>query len=406
MIDRTDRKGRKISQLGFGVMRLPRIAGSKEIDVARSVALLREAYAKGINYFDTAYIYDGGKNEEVLGEAVKPFRKKIAIATKIPPYMVRSPGDFDRVLNKSLSRLKTDYIDYYLVHAVMDFDSFERLEAMGFSDWVRRKKEAGTIINIGFSFHGKCDDFIKIIDAYDWDFCQIQYNYWDINFQAGQRGLDYASQKGVPVIVMEPLRGGTLITAQPPEAMDAFKACHPERTMAEWGLRFVWDQPGVLTVLSGMSDEKQLAENLLTAEAATPLSLTPEERACYETSRLKVLSMQSIGCTGCGYCQPCPYGVAIPGCFSSYNDYKLFHRLNWRIKYIWTVGGLSANPGFASQCKACGACEKKCPQGLPIIKLLQKVRRQFEFPLMIPVLRLIGKVKRRKAERKKAAKNV
>lgn len=389
---RIDKKGDKISVLGFGIMRIPRINGTREIDYDKSKEMIDYAYANGINYYDTAYSYDGGKNEEVLGQAVEPFRDKIKIATKLPVYGCRKNEQFDNFFNKSLSRLRTDYVDYYMLHSLIDYEQYTFLKNLGIEKWMNDKKESGQVKSMGFSFHGKCEDFKKIIDSYDWDFCQIQYNYWDIYYQAGREGLLYAASKGIPVIVMEPLRGGAIIDKQPQEALDIFKEIDAKRTMASWGLKWVFNHEQVLTVLSGMSTMEQLVENIEIADNTMINSLIQDESNAYERARLSVIKLQQIACTGCGYCMPCPYGVDIPACFSVYNEVKVFKVKGKRVKYISTIGGLSKNAGFASKCVKCGACESKCPQNLKIIDGLISVKKELELPFMKPVLKLCGKI--------------
>lgn len=390
---RENKKGEQISALGFGCMRLPRLPQSKEVDIAEANRMFRTAYESGINYFDTAYVYDGGKNEVFVGGGIKEFRKNINLATKLPTYLAINPEAAARVFQKSLTRLGTDYIDYYLIHSVTDFAEIERLEASGVLNWLRRQNSDGKIRNLGFSFHGKRSDFIKIIDYCDWDFTQIQYNYWDINYQAGAEGLRYAKEKGVPVIVMEPLRGGAIVNRHPQQSRAIFEQAVPDRSLAEWGLRWVWDSEGVMTVLSGMSSMAQLEENLRIVETATVGSLSEEEHGVYDRSRAEILKLRNIPCTGCAYCMPCPNGVDIPGCFAEYNGDAVFKPRNKRIKYIAALGGLSMEPGFASQCVACGACERKCPQHIPIINSLKLVKKTYEFPGMVSAAKLIAKIR-------------
>jgi uncharacterized protein len=383
------RNGDELSILGFGCMRLP-LKGSG-VDEPRAVALIRDAVDKGINYFDTAYVYHNGKSESILGLALADgYRDRVRIATKIPPFMVRTLGSAHRILATQLSRLRTDRIDYYLIHLLIDMPLFERLEGLGFMRWLEELKAAGTIGNIGFSFHGVGRDFELVLKAYPWDFCQIQYNYMDEQFQAGTEGLRREARLGIPAIVMEPLRGGSLTKKLPSEAVTAFRDAGGW-SPAEWALRWVWNHPEVNLALSGMSDEAQLAENLRIAEEARADSLTAEELAVLETVKRVILEKTKVPCTSCGYCMPCPSGVDIPGCFSCLNEKYLFPKSGSRMHYFLHQG-MTSKPAIASRCTECGICESHCPQNIAIRGELKKVSAEMEGFLFKPTLAIARKI--------------
>lgn len=371
------KNGDELSILGFGCMRFPTKNGS--IDEERSIALIRECIHKGINYFDTAYFYNGGKSESILGKALQGgYREKVKIATKLPPFMVKKLDGAKSIFATQLKKLQTDYIDYYLLHMLQDKAGFERLNNLGIIEWLEELKKEGIIRNIGFSFHGSRNDFEEILKSYSWDFCQIQYNYMDVNNQAGKYGLQLAHSMGIPVIVMEPLRGGRLADKLPKEVISEFKSYSEKRSPAEWALRWVWNHPEVTVVLSGMSDEKQLEENVKTASDAIPNSLSEEELKVFDRV-MDIMHMKTkVPCTGCSYCMPCPFGVNIPACFSVYNDKYLLNEKSSKIIYYRTLGGLSKQPAYASVCKGCGKCESKCPQHIEIRKELGKIKKEME----------------------------
>lgn len=373
------KNGDRLCALGYGAMRLPTLEGSKKkIDTDKSRALIEEAYKRGVNYYDTAFAYNGGENEKVLGYCVKPFRKEIKLATKLPLLKIKGKEDFAALFYTSLERLGTDYIDYYLIHCILSYSQYAKMVNFGLKEWISKKKAEGSIINIGFSFHGSREDFIQIVDDYDWDFCQIQYNYYDVNFQAGRDGLRYAASKGLPVIIMEPLRGGKLVKDVPDSVKRIFDEAFPGLSLAEIGLRFVLNHPEVTVVLSGMSSEEMLRGNILTVKRNEAGCLSKEDLQVYEKARLAFAKEIRVPCTGCAYCMPCPASVNIPGCFSVYNSLSKGKKLRIMADYVQTCGGLSHNTGFASQCIECGKCKIKCPQGIDIPVVLGDVRRSFE----------------------------
>lgn len=383
----------KLSILGFGCMRFPLKGGG--IDEERSIKMIRNAIENGVNYFDTAYFYHNGKSETLLGNALTGgYREKVKIATKLPPFMVSKLESAKKIFANQIAKLQTDYLDYYLLHMLTDKATFDRMVDLGVLEWLEQLKNEGTILNIGFSFHGSKRDFDEIIQAYPWDFCQIQYNYLDENNQATKSGLQLAHSLGIPVVVMEPLRGGKLVNNLPAEVINAFQKYDKKRTPAEWALRWIWNHPEVNVVLSGMSDEAQLEENIKIARDADANSLTEEELEIFDKVKAIMLEKTKVPCTSCGYCMPCPFGVDIPGCFASYNDKYLLGVKNNRWKYMQTLGVLSKEPAYASICKECGKCEKHCPQNIDIRKQLGIVKKEMEGPLFKPMIRIARKVTR------------
>lgn len=384
------KNGDKLSILGFGCMRFPTKAGN--IDESRAIPMIRKAIENGINYFDTAYFYHAGKSESLLGKALAGgWREKVKIATKLPPFLVNSLEGAKKIMATQLSKLQTDYIDYYLLHMLTDKPMFDRLVSLGVMDWLEELKAEGKIRNIGFSFHGSKSDFENILRAYPWDICQIQYNYMDENNQASKSGLLLAASMGIPVIVMEPLRGGKLVTHLPESVQKAFSSYTDGRSPAEWALRWVWNHPQVTVVLSGMSDEMQLADNIRIASDACPDSLTQEELEVFEKVKQEMHKRTKVPCTACGYCMPCPYGVDIPGCFSCYNDKYLMNDKRIRFRYMQTLGVLSKKPATASQCKECGKCESHCPQKIHIRNELKNVKREMEGIFFKPASAIVRK---------------
>lgn len=366
---RNDKYGNKLSVLGFGCMRFSRKGNG--IDTDKAEKELMAAYEAGVNYFDTAYIYPG--SEAALGEILERngIREKVNIATKIPQFMVRNREGLDKYFDEQLSRLRTTYIDYYLMHHVTDVAMWEKLKAVGVLDWIRAKKESGAIRNIGFSYHGNTENFLKVLGDYDWDFCQVQYNYLDEVSQAGVKGVKAAAERGIPVVIMEPLRGGKLVNMLPKGALEAMKASGRGWTPAEWGLRWLYDQPEVTVVLSGMNSVEMVEENCRTASEALAGHLTEEDRAVLEVVKKNIREKEKVGCTGCRYCMPCPKGVDIPGIFRCYNAMFTESKSLGRFQFAQTVG-LTKQPAFATQCVQCGKCEQHCPQNIPIRQKLKE----------------------------------
>lgn len=372
MLYRKDRKGNEISQLGFGCMRFTKKGNAFDFDKAEKEVM--QAVRAGVNYFDTAYIYTG--SEELMGKIFKKngVREQIHIATKLPQYMLRSIDAVEKTFREELKRLQTDYIDYYLMHMFTDIHEWENLRHIGIEDWIAGHLADGSIRNIGFSYHGDQDMFLKILDAYDWDFCQIQYNYLDEHSQAGRRGLEAAYKKGIPVIIMEPLRGGKLVNMLPKEAHEAIAKSDRGYTAAEWGLRWLWDQLGVTCVLSGMNSSEMVAENIRIASEMTVGQFTETDFQTIEEIRKAIRKKEKVGCTGCRYCMPCPKGVDIPGIFHYYNLSSIEKKSTTRKEFARNMG-LRKDSCMASQCIKCGKCEKHCPQHIAIREKLQEADR-------------------------------
>jgi predicted aldo/keto reductase-like oxidoreductase len=367
--------GNDLSVLGYGCMRFPRnISG---IDMRKTEELVMYSIEKGVNYFDTAWMYPG--SEEVLGIIFEKnnIREKIFIASKLPLVLVKSTADFDKYFEQSIKRLRTNYIDYYLMHMITDMDQWGKLKSLGITDWIAEKKKAGQIRRIGFSFHGSCPEFLKVVDDYDWEMCQIQYNYSDENFQAGVAGLKKAAEK-MPVIIMEPLLGGKLATGLPKEAMEIFRKANPNWSPAAWALNWIWNQQEVTLLLSGMSGMAQLEENLNLASVAKPQMLNEAEMAVYKQALAIINRSCKIRCTGCNYCMPCPKGVNIPGCFSAYNTIYSMGYVEGMKQFVTSTGLTSQRSSSPSLCVKCGKCESHCPQHLPIMKHLEQVKRRME----------------------------
>lgn len=373
---RFDKKsGNKLSVLGYGCMRFPR-NGSK-IDLPRSTKLLHTAIERGVNYLDTAYIYPG--SEHAVGKILEGgWRDKVYIATKLPLFLCRTAADIDKYFNKQLETLQTDHIDYYLMHMLSDTATWQKLCGFGIEKWIEEQKKRGRIRQLGFSYHGGRDEFAKLIDAYNWDFCQIQYNYMDENNQAGKTGLQKAAAKNIPVIVMEPLLGGRLANGLPPSAKDIFKKAKPDSTPAEWALKWIWNHSEVTSLLSGMSDEAQLEENLKIADTIEADSLTQDETNTINKAIEEIRKLTKVNCTACGYCMPCPAGVDIPMCFSTYNTSFAISKSAGTSQYMQNTGGLTPNQHYASLCTKCGKCEQHCPQNIQIRQSLESVARRME----------------------------
>ena len=384
---RKDRSGDDLSILGFGCMRFTKKGGG--IDLEKAEQEIMAAYEAGVNYFDTAYVYAG--SEAAIGEIFERnhIREKIKIATKLPQYLIGSRAAIDKYFNEELSRLRTDHVDYYLMHHVTDVAMWEKLKKIGILDWIAGKKRSGAIRNIGFSYHGNTDNFLKILNDYDWDICQIQYNYFDEFSQAGVEGLKAAAAKGIPVVIMEPLRGGKLVNMLPDGAKKVMRGSARGWSAAEWGFRWLYNQPEVTVVLSGMNSLDMVRENCrVAAEARTGEFTEADFKTLAEVSS-KIREKEKVGCTGCRYCMPCPKGVDIPGAFRCYNAMYIESKSQGRFQYAQTVG-LTKEPAFASQCVECGKCEQHCPQNIPIrekLKEADKALRPLPYKVGINVAR-------------------
>ena len=385
---RTDRYGNQLSILGFGCMRFPQTMGI--IDIKETEREIMTAYEAGVNYYDTAYIYPG--SEAALGEILEKnqIREKVYIATKLPHYLIKKYEDLDKLFGEELKRLRTDYVDYYLMHMLTDTDTWNRLKNLGIEKWIEEKKASGAIRQVGFSYHGNSEMFCNLVDAHDWDFCQIQYNYMDEHSQAGRRGLYHAHEKGIPVIIMEPLRGGKLVNRLPDTAKKIFEEYKIKRTPAQWAFRWLWDQPEVTVVLSGMNSDEMVRDNIQTASTVEVGELGEEEQQMLKQVVAAINAKMKVGCTGCGYCMPCPKGVDIPGTFAAYNRRFAEGRFWSFVDYVICTT-LRKNSTAASNCVSCGKCEKHCPQHIEIRKCLKDAQKELETPLYKVVRKAVGK---------------
>ncbi|WP_432663557.1 aldo/keto reductase [Wukongibacter baidiensis] len=396
-----EKTGDELSILGFGCMRLPTKNG--RIDEALATKQLRHAIDQGVNYVDTAWPYHGGRSESFLGKALKDgYREKVKIATKLPQFLCHSKDDMYSFFNKQLVKLDTDKIDYYLIHS-LNGAGWEKMKELGIFEFMEDIKSSGKVTNIGFSFHGVREDFKTIVDDYNWDFCQIQYNILDEHNQAGKEGLMYAAEKGLGVIIMEPLHGGSLATTQPDKVKKIYDSAKVKRTNVEWALRWIWNHPEVTVVLSGMNNDDHIRENIEIASKAYPNSLTELELKIVSDAANTYKSLRKVGCTGCGYCMPCPAKVNIPGAFEAYNNRHLFNKkLFYTATYLGGAGGLmGGDTSLASQCINCKKCVKECPQSINIPEELKNVSREFEGPINKSLLFLGKKYMGLQARRKK-----
>lgn len=366
---RKDRYGKELSMLGYGCMRFSKKGAG--IDIDKTEKEIMAAYHAGVNYYDTAYIYPG--SEAALGQILERngIRDKVCIATKLPQYMIQRSSSIDRYFDEQLKRLRTSYVDYYLMHQLTDFAQWAKLKDLGIIDWIAGKKSSGAIRNIGFSYHGNTEQFLKILGDYDWDFCQIQYNYKDEHTQAGVAGLKAAAAKGIPVVIMEPLRGGKLVNLLPEAAKKLIAKDERGWTPAQWAFRWLYNQPEVTVVLSGMNSLEMVEENVSTASSAQAGELTARDFALIDEVRSIIQQKEKVGCTGCRYCMPCPQGVDIPGAFRCYNAMYTESKRAGRLQYAQTVG-LTEKAAFPSLCIECGKCEKHCPQAIPIREKLKE----------------------------------
>jgi predicted aldo/keto reductase-like oxidoreductase len=370
--------GVEASVLGYGCMRLPVIDGRSEcVDKPKATELLHYAIDHGVNYVDTAYFYhaehfgEAGESEPFVGEALEGgWRDRVTLATKMPLWFIKSPDDLDRYLEEQLVRLRTDHIDFYLLHG-LNGETWDRMRDLGVREFLDKARADGRIRFPAFSFHGSAVDFPRIVDEYGWAFGQIQYNYMDVDYQAGHAGLRYAADRGLGVVVMEPLKGGRLAKDLPPEMAAIFEKANVRHTPAEWALRFVWNEPGVSLALSGMNDMDQLVENLQIADCGVAESLTEQELAVISRAREAMSARIKADCTACRYCQPCPSGVDIPGVLAALNAASVWDEPN-----AWLTGYARVG-GKASRCSQCFQCERMCPQDLPIVDLMREALRTF-----------------------------
>lgn len=361
-----------VSALGFGCMRFPVLNGDDgQIDEKKAREMLIYAIDHGVDYIDTAYPYHKGTSETFVGQVLKDegYRHKVKLATKLPVWLTDTYEDFDKLLTEQLNRLQTDYIDFYLLHA-LNKKSWTKVKDLGVLDFLDQAVKDGKIQYVGFSYHDEPENFKEIVDAYNWDFCQIQYNYLDREYQAGEDGLRYAADKDMAIIVMEPLRGGRL-AVEPPEAIKRiWSATDHDWTPAEWALRWIWDHQEVTCILSGMSILEQVVENIQTVETAKENIMTPEDIQAVEKAKDTFSTLIKVNCTACQYCMPCPVGVNIPKNFEIYNHFYMFNAVDMA-KKIYNV--YLKEESRAETCVACGKCVEHCPQNIAIPEELEKV---------------------------------
>ncbi|MBN2544269.1 MAG: aldo/keto reductase [Spirochaetes bacterium] len=367
---------KKLSILGMGCMRLPLTdkKSPKSIDEKKAAGIVHYAIDNGINYFDTAYPYHEREGEKFIGNALKGnLRKKVYIATKLPTWSVNEFSDMEKFLDEQLINLKTENIDFYLFHA-LNRKRWEVLKRVNFEKFIDTAIKKGKIGHIGFSFHDDREIFMEIIKSYEWEFCQIQFNYLNEEFQAGIEGLKYAHQNGLGVIIMEPLLGGKLADNLPENIIKLFNKLSKKLSPAQWGLKWIWDKPEVSVVLSGMSNIEQLKENITAADSIGADSLSKEDMEIFELIKNEFNKNKQIPCTSCGYCQPCPSGVNIPTCFNRYNGANIFGNFDEaKIGYLRFV----VESEQAKNCTSCRICEEKCPQSIEISKEMDLLKKFF-----------------------------
>lgn len=367
------------SALGFGAMRLPYLGGDTgRIDEPLSIRMIRHAIDHGVNYVDSAYGYHKGNSEVAVGKALRDgYRERVKLATKMPTWLVNSTADMDRCLDQQLGKLQTDHVDFYLLHG-LNKDRWPKIRDLGVFDWAEKAKEEGKIMHLGFSFHDDYKLFHRIMEDSDhFTLCQIQYNYMDEDYQAGTKGLKEAADKGLALVVMEPIKGGKLAVTPPPQVQRIWDGAKVKRKPAEWALRWVWNHPEVSVVLSGMSEMYQVEENLIYADRSGPNVMEPWELKLVSKVREAYGKLGFVGCTACRYCMPCPQGVEIPDILGLYNEYYMSGQSGEiKKKYLEKI----RPEGRADKCVACGRCEEQCPQHLPIRRFMAEIPRVFPKP--------------------------
>jgi predicted aldo/keto reductase-like oxidoreductase len=363
----------KPSALGFGAMRLPILENdSGKIDEELATRMIRTAIDAGVNYVDTAWPYHKGESESFVGRCLQDgYRDKVKLATKMPCWLIEAPDQFDDYLNQQLERLQTDRIDFYLLHA-LNKTTWPKVRDLGVLDWAKKAIASGRIGHLGFSFHDELSVFKEIVDAYDWTFCQIMYNYMDIEFQAGRAGLQHAANKGMAVVVMEPLRGGSLTRSAPAPVADLWNTATTKRSQADWALQWVWNHPEVSLLLSGMTEMEHVEGNVLSAANSGVDTLSPQELDLVSRVSETYRSLSPIPCTDCKYCMPCPSGVSIPRIFSIYNTFKMYGDEEGSKR---SYNQFMKPENRADQCVECGQCEQACPQQIEIIDWLKKAHK-------------------------------
>lgn len=364
-----------VSILGFGCMRFPTIGEDMgNIDEEKAIEMLRYSIDNGVNYIDTAYPYHRGMSEPLVEKALRDgYREKVYLATKLPSWAIKTREDMDKYLNEQLEKLQTEYIDFYLIHTLNE-RYWKSLKENGLFEFMDSILKDGRVKYVGFSFHDRVELFKEIVDAYDWTFCQIQYNFVDEDYQAGKEGLEYAAKKGIGIVIMEPLRGGSLVSRVPDKIMRVWNEAQTKRTPVEWAFRYLWDYPEISIALSGMSTLDQVKENIRYADEGKPSSLKEEEKKLISRVRDMYKEKIKVDCTACKYCLPCPVGVAIPYVFELYNDAFMFDKIEEEKKRYYTFVKEEAR---ASKCTECGKCEEACPQNIPIREELKEVVKVF-----------------------------
>lgn len=366
--------GVELSVLGFGAMRFP-VDENENIIEDEAIKMIRYGIDNGINYVDTAWPYHGGQSEPLVGKALKDgYREKTYLATKLPSWLINKPEDFDDYLNQQLEKLQTDSIDFYLVHAINENTWKDNLLKNNLFDFLDRILKDGRVKHVGFSFHDTLALFKEIVDAYDWSFTQIQYNFIDHDYQAGLEGLKYANEKGLAVISMEPLRGGSLANDIPDDMMKIWKDANATRTPVEWALKYVWSYPEIGLLLSGMSTMEQVKENIMFASKEDAMELSDKEKETVYKVKHEYLSRIQVHCTACKYCMPCPHGVNIPGVFKYINDASIFDQHDF---YKERYFKFMSEDSRATACIACGECLSKCPQKIDIVSEMKRVVEVF-----------------------------
>lgn len=379
----------ELSILGYGCMRFPTKAG--RIDKEEALKQIRFAIDSGVNYIDTAYPYHGGGSESFLGDYVLKdgYREKVKIATKLPTFLVKKPDDMMKYFEKQRSKLKVDMIDYYLMHT-LDGPTWDKMKKLGAFEFMDELKASGKISKIGFSYHGTREDFMQIVDDYPWDFCQIQFNILDENYQAGLEGLNYAHSKGLGVIAMEPLRGGQLVGKVPKSVESIWDEADEKRSPVDWALSWIWNHPAIQVVLSGMNEMPHIEENIAIASKFHANGLNDKEIGLIDRAKEEYHTLLRIGCTGCRYCLPCPAGIDIPFAFQSYNNYHMFDgKMQSKFMYISAV---AKKPAYTRGCIDCGKCEEACPQHIQIRSEFKGVQKNLEGPGMRAIGAVLSRV--------------
>ena len=385
----------ELSVLGYGCMRLPSRNG--RVDEAKTEEQILYAIEQGVNYFDTAYLYHGGKSEVILGKIIgrNNLRDKVYIADKLPAYLVKKPEQIETFYKTQMKRLDMTCIDYYLMHMLDSYKSWACLKDFGILEFLEEKKAKGEIRHVGFSFHGRPEEFIKIVEDYDWEFCQIQYNYLDEYSQAGLAGLQRAHELGIGVIIMEPLRGGNLAAKAPDKVRERFNTYSVQRSPADWALRWIWNHREVGVVLSGMNVDEHIQENIKVASETSAGSMNEEEKQVIDDVKKIYRELMKVPCTGCNYCMPCPAGVDIPQTFTDYNNKYFFGSMLARFSYIGRSIGMmgtgTVNTG-ADRCTQCGMCEKHCPQQIAIREELKNAHRELDNRFMRFGLKMLSRI--------------